>query len=63
MMERGIPTDVIVMDFAKAFDRVNHSLLVHKLDHYGIRRFTNKLIANFLHGRKQTVVVDGAKSG
>ena len=55
MMERGIPTDVIVMDFAKAFDRVNHSLLVHKLGHYGIRRFTNKLIANFLHGRKQTV--------
>ena len=33
-MERGIPTNVIVMDFAKAFDRVNHSLLVHKLDHY-----------------------------
>ena len=62
-MERGIPTDVIVMDFAKAFDRVNHSLLVHKLDHYGIRGSTNRWIANFLHGRKQAVVVDGAKSG
>ena len=48
-MERGIPTDVIVIDFAKAFDRVNHSLLVHKIDHYGIRGSTNRWVANFLH--------------
>ena len=36
-MVRGVPTDAIVMDFAKAFDSVNHNLLVQKLDHYGIR--------------------------
>ena len=29
-LESGMPTDVIIMDFAEAFDRVNHSLLVHK---------------------------------
>ena len=36
-MERRFPTDVIVKDLTKAFDKVNDSLLVHRLDHYGIR--------------------------
>jgi hypothetical protein len=49
-MERGIPTDVVVMDFAKAFDKVNHSLLVHKLDHYGVRGEVNRWIVDFLGG-------------
>ena len=55
-------TDVVVMDFAKAFDKVNHSLLVHKLRHYGIRNSINCWIADFLEGRSQCVVVEGSKS-
>ena len=35
-LDKGVQTDVIVLDFAKAFDKVNHSLLVHKLAHYGV---------------------------
>ena len=61
-MESVASTDVIMIDFAKAFDRVNHSLLVHKLNHYGIRGNTNSLIENFLCDRRQAVVVNGAKS-
>ena len=61
-MESRTPTDVIIMDFAKAFDQVNHSLLVHKLNHYGIQGNRNSWIANFFHNRKQAVVVDGKKS-
>ena len=34
-MEKGHQTDMIVLDFAKAFHKVNHSLLLHKLQHYG----------------------------
>ena len=49
-------------DFAKAFDKVNHSLLLHKLDHYGVRGQVNRWIAGFLQDRKQAVVADGAKS-
>jgi hypothetical protein len=49
-MERGIPADVVAMDFAKAFDKVNHSLLVHKLDHYGVRGEVNRWIVDFLGG-------------
>jgi hypothetical protein len=50
------------MDFSKAFDKVSHCLLVHKLDHYGIRGKTNTWIHNCLSERSQAVVVDGEKS-
>ena len=61
-MSSGKQTDVLIMDFSKAFDKVSHSLLVHKLDHYGIRGKTNTWIQNFLSDRSQAVVVGGEKS-
>ena len=61
-LDEGVQTDIIVLDFAKAFDKVNHSLLIMKLDHYGIRGSVNGWIANFLTGRQQAVVVDGSRS-
>jgi hypothetical protein len=51
------------MDFSEAFDKVNHSLLTHKLDHYGIKGKTNRWIQNFQAERKQVVVVEGEKPG
>ena len=60
--ESGTSNYVIMMNVAKAFDRVNYSPLVHKLDHYRIRGSTDNWIANFLHVRKQAVVVNGAGS-
>lgn len=50
------------MDFAKAFDKVNHSLLTHKLWHYGIQGSCLTWIKNFLKSRTQAVVVGGTKS-
>ena len=35
-------TDLIIMDFANAFDKVPHRRLLHKLDYYGIRGSTHK---------------------
>jgi hypothetical protein len=32
----GQQTDILILDFAKAFDKVNNRLLIHKLQHYGI---------------------------
>ena len=55
-------TDVIIMDFAKAFDKVPHRRLLYKLDYYGIRGSTHKWITSWLSGRSQKVVLDGQAS-
>ena len=61
-LEEGQQTDILIMDFAKAFDKVHHSLLIHKLHHYGIRGEVNNWIKNWLSDKKQAVVVEGEKS-
>jgi hypothetical protein len=43
-MASGKQTDVLIMHFSKAFDKVSHSLLVHKLEYYGIRGKNNNWI-------------------
>ena len=61
-MQKRKQTDVIIIDFSKAFDKVGHNRLLLKLDHYGVRGKTNRWISIFLKARKQTVVLDGEKS-
>ena len=34
-LQEGRQIDILIMNFAKAFDKVNHSLLIHKLRYYG----------------------------
>ena len=46
-------TDVIIMDFAKVFDKVPHRRLLYKLDYYGIRESTHKWITSWLSERSQ----------
>ena len=60
--ESKTQTDVVVLDFSKAFDVVPHQRIFHKLDHYGIRGTTLNCIQNFLTNRTQKVVVDGSSS-
>ena len=55
-------TDLIMMNFAKAFDKVPHRRLLHKLDHYGIRGSTHNWINLWLSGLTQQVVLDGQAS-
>ena len=45
----------IVMDLSKAFDFLNHDLLIGKLEAYGFDNSTLKLIPSYLTGRKQCV--------
>ena len=51
-------TDLIIIDFAKAFDKVPHRRLLHKLEYYRIRGSTQKCINSWLSGRTQQVVLD-----
>jgi hypothetical protein len=61
-MDKGKQTDCLVMEFSKGFDTASHSLLVHKLHHYGIRGKSNRWIKNFLSQLGQCVVVEGVLS-
>ena len=37
-LDKGHQMDLMVKDFAKAFDKVHNSLLCHKLNHYSIQK-------------------------
>lgn len=55
-------SDVLFLDFSKAFDKVSHCKLLYKLSHYGIRGKTNAWISGFLLDRSQYVSVNGKHS-
>ena len=58
----GKQTDIILLDFSKAFDKVNHSKLLWKLNQYGIRGHVLDWVRAFLGSRSQRVVIDGEES-
>ena len=53
---------MIYLDYAKAFDKVYHNILLAKAKRYGITGKTLQWLAEFLKNRLQTVVVEGEKS-
>jgi len=58
-----IPTDLVLLDFAKAFDKVPHKRLILKLERYGIRGKLLNWIQAFLSNRKQRVCLGNNSSG
>ena len=51
-----------MLDYAKAFDKINHSILLFKLKKLGIDGKIGKWIGNFLLNRTQYVTINGEKS-
>ena len=58
-MTSGKQTDLILLDFSKAFDKVNHLKLLYKLQLHGVQGKTLGWIESFLMGSSQTVVLNG----
>ena len=52
----------VCVDLEKAFDAVNHQILLQKLNHYGIRGIANQWFSSYLSSRKQNVKLGGTKS-
>ena len=52
----------IFLDFAKAFDTVNHEILLSKLDHYGISGKSRDLFHSYLSNRTQQTDIGGTLS-
>ena len=61
-LDDGQQTDCILLDFSKAFDKVSHSRLLLKLEHYGVQGQTLHWIGAFLRNRTQEVVIKGERS-
>ena len=61
-LDKNIQTDVIYLDFAKAFDSVDHKILLAKLKAYGISGQLLSWLADYLSGRVQRVVLEGTSS-
>lgn len=58
-MSQGMEVDVVYLDFAKAFDKVDHRVLLSKLRNIGICGPLLSWISNFLKDRMQHVSIEG----
>ena len=61
-LDRKKQTDIAILDFNKAFDKVPHSHLALKLDHYSVRGNARNWISAFPSNRSQRVVLEGEAS-
>ena len=53
----------VFVDLQKAFDTVDHKILLAKLNHYGIRGVSNDWFKSYLSNRHQYVSINGYESG
>ena len=53
-------TGLVFLDLAKAFDTVNHNILLKKLDRYGISGTVNDFFRSYLTNRSQFVSINNS---
>ena len=54
---------LVFVDLQKAFDTVDHQVLLAKLNHYGIRGVSNYWFKSYLSNSKQYISINGYESG
>ena len=57
-MDKKMFTCGIFLDFKKAFDTVNHTIILDKLHHYGIRGIVHEWFTSYLANQTQTMHID-----
>ena len=62
LLQNGQNVDVVYLDFAKAFDKVDFMVTMRKLKEMGITGNLGRWIHAFLTHRKQAILVNGARS-
>lgn len=62
-VQEGYYTAVIFLDLKKAFDSVDHRILLYKLGKLGLSDKENSLISSYLQKRKQVVKIGTSRSG
>ena len=61
-IDRGLYSCGVFIDLQKAFDTVDHSILLSKLHHYGVRGLPNQWFRSYLTKRQQFVSISGHNS-
>ena len=61
-MDKGLVTGSVFIDLAKAFDTVDHDILLSKLEYYGVCNESLPWFKNYFTGRKQFVHIDPQSS-
>ena len=61
-LDKGRQVDIIFLDFAKAFDRVAHDVLLQKLCNFGISGALFNRCQDYLSIREPRVMIDGVNS-
>ena len=62
-LNQSLRTDIVYFDFAKAFDSVNHDVILKKLkNRFKIDGTMLKFLVGYLQNREQCVIIDGKRS-
>ena len=61
-LDKGMYGCGMFIDLQKAFDTVDHKIILEKLYHYGIKGNAHDLLESYLHNRQQFVSINGFES-
>ena len=61
-LDNGKIVGMVALDLQKAFDTVDHCILLEKLNHYGIKDKSHKWFSSYLKNRKQFACINSTKS-